>query len=554
MIQLPRNLQQVHIFEEDGISYVANLQSGEVIQIDPLTADILTLCETNDNTGVLKILSDRYPEGEILEGLKTLSGNIGKFLFEPEAVPALPHKISESRLRIFVPHGFMKYKDAMSPTLNVGIYNLLVALTKYADVFIEADNNPGLMEQREQLTALGIQFVSDLFESNKDAPIQAPNRSIIESCNGILALSPHPHEELNYFRHNTIPVISHVSSDRHLREATINKVLSHHALQRNFDCICPDTPWIVEELETLTGSHFTGINTIPSGVDIEVYSPQNRQQAREAVASIVGEETILAMPFVGLINGFQPQNSLRMIEALADFHKNVAFIILDPILSNYHSQNARNVFYINLQRPEDTVALPWIYNACEFIMFPSIIGTPFSMVIEAFACGVPALALTPTHLPKDFGNCVKSIPITRDATTGKFVIPTATVSEQINKLLGDSEMRATLSRNAREVTRNYSWDQAARHLIELFTELNEKKTQNPVPNYPDVAFSSYYDKAQNVVKSGAMQLDGFFKHGVEEGLAQTLLAEHTPEEVRTVLHHVFKDPKKADGVLATLLP
>lgn len=554
MIKLPRNLQQIHIFQENGAWYVANLQMGEVIQIDALIADILALCGTNDNTRVLKKLEDKYTEGEILKGLEILGSDVEALLFEPEECPTLPTKTTKSKLRIFVPHGFMRYKETISPIIEVSIYNLLASLAKHADVFVEVDKNSAAMKYREQLIALGIQFISDLFESNTDARMLASNRFITEDCDGILALSPHPHEELNYFRYNTIPVISRTYSDRNLYEATINKVLSHHSLQRNFDSICLDTPWIREELEALTNSHLNGLNTIPNGVDTHVYVPQDSQHAREAVASIVGEESILEAPFIGFINGFQPQNSIGMIEELAGLHKDVVFIVLDPILAHQKYQQHHNVFYIDLQKPEDTVALPWIYRACEFIIFPTTIGTPFSMVLEALACGVPALALTSTSLPEDLGDCVKSVPITRDTTTGKFVIPTDAVSEQIDALLRASKERATLSIKAREVACNYSWDRTAREIIELFTSLNKKKTPNAVPNYPDVTFSSYYDKAQNVIRSGAMQLEGLFKHSVEEGLAQTLLAEHTAEEVRVVLQYILKDVEKADSVLSTLIP
>lgn len=554
MIQLPRSLQQIHIFEEDSTWYVANFQMGEVIQIDTLTVDILALCETNDNAGVLKKLAVKYTEGEILEGLKTLSGDVGTFLFAPEQEPNLPTKTTESRLRIFVPYNFMRHKGIISPITEVSIYNLLASLAKSVDLFVEIDENSAAMKHREQMIALGIQFTSDLFESNTNHRMCASNRFIIENCDGILALSPHPHAELNYFRHNTIPIVSRVYSDRNLYDATMNKVLSHHSLQRNFDSVCPDTPWIREEVETLTGYHFNGLNTIPNGVDTHVYAPQDSQQAREAVASIVGEERILEAPFVGFINGFQPQNSIGMIEELASLHKDVVFIVLDPILSHQKYQHTRNVFYINLQKPEDTVALPWIYNACEFIIFPTVIGTPFSMVLEALACGVPALALASTNLSEDLGGCIKSVPITRDTTTGKFVISTATVSEEINTLLNASGEKATLSMKAREVACNYSWDRTAQEIIKLFASLSEKRMLHTVPHYPDVAFSSYYDKGQNAIRSGAIQLEGPFKHSIEEGLGQTLLAEHTPEEVRVVLQYILKDVEKADSVLSTLIP
>jgi len=560
MIKLPRTLQQIHTFEKDDVWYVANLQTGDVLQIDSLTADILALCSTDHNAGLLEKLGDKYSEGQILERLKALSGDIETLLFAPEQDSILT---AEERLRIFIPHGFMKYKEILSPPTNVGIYNLLMALAKYAEVFVEIDNDSTAIEQREQLTALGIQFVSGVFES-EDQAIYASNRFIVDDCDGILALSPHPYEELNYFRYNTRPIVSRIYSDRDLRGATINKLLSHRTLGRRFDSVCPDTPWVAAELAGLisaqtdslryNSSRLEGLDIIPNGVDPEVYSPQNRQQAREVVASIVGETSILDAPFVGILNGFEPQNSIRMITELANLHKDVVFIVLDSLLAQTRTQRLRNVFYIDIQRPEDTVAVPWIYSACEFIIFPTVIGTPFAMVLEALACGVSGLGLTSTELPEELEACTMSVPLTRDDTTGKFIIPDAAVSEQIDTLLGNTELRETLSTKARQIAENYSWNRTAQHFVALFTDLNKKKGESIIPKYPDVAFSSYYDRARNVVRTGATQLDSFFKQRVEEGLAQTLLADHTPAEVRTVLRYLLQDVEKADRVLSTLIP
>lgn len=557
MIIFPRTLQQIHKFEKDGVWYVANLQTGDVLEIDAITADILTLCSTSDNAGILEKLGSKYSEGQILESLRALHGDIETLLFAPEQYSILA---TEDKLRIFIPHGFMKYKEIFSPPTNVGIYNLMTALSKYTDIFVEIDDDEFVVGQREQLMELGIQFVSDMFES-KDRGIYASNRFIVDNCHGILALSPHPYEELNYFRHNTIPVLSRIYSDRNLREATLNKFLSHHTFRRDFDGICPDAPWITDEIawhphdqidsSSHNPSRLKGAYTIPNGIDTEVYSPRDRQQAREAVASILGENTILDSPFVGIINGFQPQNGIGMIEALARLNKEVVFIVLDPFADR--SAHLSNVFYITLQQPEDTVALPWIYSACELIIFPAVIGTPFSMVLGAFACGVPGLALTLTALPEDLKPDLISVPLTRDHTTGNYTIPTATISEKMDMLLGNPKVQGTLSAKVRQIALNHSWDKTAQRFVALFTELNNKKTENATPKYLDVAFSPYYDRAQKAVKIGATQLDGYFKHPVEQGLAQSLLFNHTPEEVRTVLQYLLRDSEKADSVLATLM-
>ena len=551
MIKLPRKLQPIHTFEKNGIWYVVHLQVGEVLTIDSVTADILALCGTNNNAGILEKLGGRYSEGQVLESLKALS-DIEDLLFEADSVPISPMPCKD-RLRIFVPHYFMKYRAALSPTTNVGIYNLLVALAKEAEVFVEIDNDSGAIEHREQLMALGIQFISDLFQPTEGATY-ASNRFVVEECDGILALSPHPYEELNYHQYNTIPVVARIFSDRNWREAAINKVLCHDTFSRSFDSVCPDTPWIVDELNVIATSHLERVETIPNGVDTQVYSPQNCEKARKVVAEMLGEERILDSRLIGIINGFQPPNSVGMIAEMANLHKEVVFIVFDFILGQDHSQQQQhsNVFYINLQQPQDTIALPWLYNACEFIIFPAVMGTPFSMVIEAFACGVPALALTSTELPEELAGGLVSVPLSRDDTTGRFIIPTAAVSEQVDVLLGPSGMRETLSTKAKQIADNYSWDRIGQRFVALFAELNRKRHETPIPKYPNIAFTPYYDKGQNVVKTGAMQLSGFFKQRVEEGLAQTLLVDHTPEEVRTVLRYLLQDDNKVDRLLSTL--
>lgn len=553
MIRFPRKLQQIYTFENDDIWYVANLQMGELFEIDAITAEILEVCDTCNNTSILKKLNNRYSEEQILESMHALAGEIETLLFEPDGQPISSAPTVEERLRLFIPYRFMRHKEILSPNTNVEIYNLLMALAKSAEVFVEIDDDPAAMEQREHLKALGIQFVSDYFKHTNPYN-SALNRFIVDDCDGILSLSPHPYEELSYFRHNTIPIISRIYSDRNVCESTLNKAITHQALRRNFDEICPDSPWIVDELAAIHSFLPETLHTIPNGVDTQVYSPKDRQEAREAVASIVEDQSIKDAPLVGILNGFQPQNSIAMRGELANLHKDVVFIVLDPILAHQKYQQHRNVFYINLQEPEDTLALPWIYNACELIIFPTVIGTSFSMVLEALACGVPGLALNSTELPEDLAACLISVPLTRVDMTGKFMIPTAVISEWINTLIKEEDKRESLSVESRQVAKNYSWDKTAQRFVTLFSELNRKRDRNVTPKYPDVAFAPYFEKGQNVVKTGATQLDSFIKQRVEEGVAQTLLGDHTLEEVRVVLRYLIQDNAKADKLLATLTP
>ena len=77
MLKLPRKLQQIYTFEENGIWYVANFQTGQLIQIDSVTAAVLELCSTDNNSSILEKLGTKYSESQILESLRALGGDLG---------------------------------------------------------------------------------------------------------------------------------------------------------------------------------------------------------------------------------------------------------------------------------------------------------------------------------------------------------------------------------------------------------------------------------------------------------------------------------------------
>ena len=62
MLDFPKHLHQLHIFEQDDCLYAADLDKARIVEISPVIADILKFAETQ--TGK-----------EITEGLKTLYSN-----------------------------------------------------------------------------------------------------------------------------------------------------------------------------------------------------------------------------------------------------------------------------------------------------------------------------------------------------------------------------------------------------------------------------------------------------------------------------------------------
>lgn len=102
--------------------------------------------------------------------------------------------------------------------------------------------------------------------------------------------------------------------------------------------------------------------------------------------------------------------------------------------------------------------LPYLYNMADLFVFPSLyegFGLP---VLEAMACGVPVIASNRTSLPEVVGDA------------GILVNPEnpEELVSAMSKVLGDSELGATLSRKGIERARLFSWEEAARKVIEVY--------------------------------------------------------------------------------------
>ena len=65
MIGFPKILHQLHLFEEDGVPYVADLDKARVVELSTVMMDILKLAETQTDDAIVETLSASYKEDEI---------------------------------------------------------------------------------------------------------------------------------------------------------------------------------------------------------------------------------------------------------------------------------------------------------------------------------------------------------------------------------------------------------------------------------------------------------------------------------------------------------
>ena len=95
--------------------------------------------------------------------------------------------------------------------------------------------------------------------------------------------------------------------------------------------------------------------------------------------------------------------------------------------------------------------LPWLYNAAELFVFPSLhegFGLP---LLEAMACGAPAACSNRSSLPEIGGPAVLTFDPENEGE----------IAGAILRLLRDEEERRARSALSLEQARNFSWERTA---------------------------------------------------------------------------------------------
>jgi hypothetical protein len=140
-------------------------------------------------------------------------------------------------------------------------------------------------------------------------------------------------------------------------------------------------------------------------------------------------------------------------------------------------------------------------------------------------------------------------------------------------LLGDDQMRESLSQKARERALSFTWDKTARRILQLFDNLHEKrKLVSPnrllnvfAPTPPEAAHdlrgigSTSQGRQKRKYKSIVLGMnehyesclirDAAYPLRVEDGLVLSLLKNHTVREAEAVLAAVVEDEAEAKATL-----
>jgi len=115
------------------------------------------------------------------------------------------------------------------------------------------------------------------------------------------------------------------------------------------------------------------------------------------------------------------------------------------------------ILFLGVVRDAD---LPMLYNCADMFVYPSLyegFGLP---PLEAMACGIPVIISNTSSLPEVIGNA------------GIMVDPgdVNSLSEAMYNVLEDKELRSQMSKNGLKRAKLFSWEKAAKEILEIYDE------------------------------------------------------------------------------------
>lgn len=262
--------------------------------------------------------------------------------------------------------------------------------------------------------------------------------------------------------HHFVP--EHAMALTQLWEAGVPNVLTVHEVWSEF--ICEDllrrAKWdvIITFCKHVTkgikeqAPHLENIEVIYPGIDVKLFSPENAEPKWADQLGLKDRPVIIhparMLPWKGVIY------TVRAMRQVRDRFPDAALVITDTDdivdwireLQGYKEEVRHAISALGLTdniiiQSFPYMELPWVYNYCDVVTYPTIGEEPFGLVpVEAMACRKPVV-VTPS------GGIVESV---IDEETGFFVPKrdADALAEKIIVLLKDRELAERMGENGRK--------------------------------------------------------------------------------------------------------
>lgn len=258
------------------------------------------------------------------------------------------------------------------------------------------------------------------------------------------------------------------------------------------DWLVAATPREREQLMTFYGADPANITVIPPGVDLELFRPIPRTEAKAHLGMPADHQMIL---FVGRIEPLKGIDTLllamaRVVERDPSLRGEFCVCIIGGETEPENmSDEMRRLDglreelgisdIVTFMGSRDQTELPYHYSAAEMILVPSYYESFGMVALEAMACGTPVVA-------SDVGGLSFLV---RDGETG-FLVSEKDVDAWADKmllLLRRPELREALGSRGVEIAQEYAWSRIADQILALYGDvLSLRDEDHRGTTYPSV--------------------------------------------------------------------
>ncbi|MBI4570553.1 MAG: glycosyltransferase [Chloroflexi bacterium] len=245
------------------------------------------------------------------------------------------------------------------------------------------------------------------------------------------------------------------------------RIAAERDIARNADRIVVAGRDELQQLVRLYGADAARIALVPCGVNLDLFQPVEKGDARRQLGLGDGDRILL---FVGRIEPLKGVDILLGAAAQIESASDCFVIVIggDSTARNEvaHLRSlavqlgiAERVMFLGAV---DHERLPMFYSAADVCVVPSFYESFGLVALEAMACGTPVVA-------SRVGGLAGTV---RDGETG-YLIPwrcPEPFAERIELLLGNEELRSAFGRSAREAVERYRWGNVAEAVLAIYRE------------------------------------------------------------------------------------
>jgi D-inositol-3-phosphate glycosyltransferase len=247
-------------------------------------------------------------------------------------------------------------------------------------------------------------------------------------------------------------------------EPALRLEMEQHLVQQA-DCIIAATSDERTQIIRSCGATASQIEVIPCGVDLKLFVPQERLQARKQLGL---QPNLPVLLFAGRLDPFKGPDLLLRTATLMQQDAQIVIVggkldgdkDLQKLQKLAAELNIDQRVHFLGARPQQE--LPLLYSAADVTVVPSYHESFGLVAVESLACGTPVVATRAGGLTS----------VVRHGETG-FLVPRCPgfFAERLDALLSDPELSAQMAAAARPSVLQFSWASIARQVNSVYEEL-----------------------------------------------------------------------------------